>query len=188
MTRQQKLVILIMALIDLTIIGGLASHVIFFSAQSPSGSGRDISDISQPTGNGETCAATLLHELRDTGLLVTAHWDDVRSMIQVHVSPSTVSDTRMELIQQPETHSESLAAVAADGAQILWYILDRLPHPLPGACRVPETFTLIVCTESEGHQCYVMACHGTTLASWLAKDLSDEEFARDAHYREIRTP
>ncbi|HHE72331.1 MAG TPA: hypothetical protein ENL34_08645 [Chloroflexi bacterium] len=94
----------------------------------------------------------------------------------------------MELIQQPATHSESLAAVAADGAQILWYILDRLPHPLPGACRVPETFTLIVCTESEGHQCYVMACQGATLASWLAKDLSDEEFARDARYREIRTP
>ena len=182
MTRQQKLVILIMALIDLIIIGGLASYVIFSSAQSPSGPDRDIS---QPTGDGETCAATLLHELRGTGLLVTAHWDDARSMIQVHVSPSTVSDTRMELIQQPGTHSEPLAA---DGAQILWYILDRLPHPLPDACGVPETFTLTVCTESEGHQCYVMACRGATLASWLAQDLSDEEFARDARYREISTP
>lgn len=184
MTRQQRLVILAMALVDFLVIGGLASYVVSFNTPS---SPSPLQNTPQPTPNNDACAAVLLRNLTESGLIVTVQWDETESIIQVyeHVSGALTAHTQNEPVHQATEVPEWFTA---SSPQILWHVLDRLPHPLPDTCRIPETFMLNVCVRSDARQCYTLACQGTSLAAWLAQRFTDDEFAQSAHYRKISAP
>lgn len=115
MTTKQKVVLIVLAILDVAVVTGLGA--IMVSRSRPSADPAPILPAEDP------CAEALLSALATTGDATTVAW--TREAAHLSVAQSTVVST-----------------VPAE--QYLWTVLDSLPAPLPVVCPLPETVTISV--------------------------------------------
>jgi hypothetical protein len=166
MKRAQKLILVVFALVDLAVIGGLGLTVLRSSRPTPS---QAIPVAPSPSA----CVAGLLEVLSEEEGSARIDWDEhdgIAAQVTLNVSLA----------------AESLTAPPTP--QLLWSLLDRLAPTLRTLCELPPTVTLLVTVpDATGTVYYGMETAGETLAGWLRHDISDTELAAHARYRESRS-
>jgi hypothetical protein len=121
MTNRQKLILIVLGVLDLIVIAGLVIIVV-----------RQTRQIARPAVTlplDDPCAEALLSAMVTTDRAVTVAWSpDV-----AHLTVDLTAERR-----------------DTPGEQHLWIILDAIPAPLPASCPVPETILLSVQVPSGG--------------------------------------
>lgn len=167
MKRSHKIVLALMALIDLVVIGTLAFIVICSSNANRRGASPPT-----PIAYPSECSTLILEALSHT-------------MNSTRVSLEDGSQGFIYLIlSSPPSITDSPEAVSP---QILWHALDSLPPSLLSVCTIPSTITLVVeiRDETTDYQ-YAVNMTGETLTNWLLGQIDDGELAALSHYREAR--
>lgn len=122
MTRRQKLILIVLGVLDLIVIAGLATIVVRQTNQMVKPAAIVLPD--------DPCAEALLSALVTTDRAVTVAW-----------TPD-VAHLRVDL---------ATAQRDIPGEQYLWITLDALPAPLPTSCPIPKTMLLSIYVPSGEH-------------------------------------
>ncbi|MFP4394757.1 MAG: hypothetical protein ACLFTI_05785 [Anaerolineales bacterium] len=160
MTKRQKLILILFALLDVAVIVMLGS-LAYLQLHPPPVIRADISP----------CAQQLLVEFETLDPRIA--WDATNALHLSLTLPSS-GDASGEL---------------PPSAQALWPILDVLAAQLPADCPAPSQATIYLAVrEVAGVAHHVAQIDGATLTAWRDGDLSDAAFAARARYRRIMTP
>ena len=160
MTKRQKLILILFALLDVAVIVMLGS-LAYLQLHPPPVIRADISP----------CTQQLLAEFEALDPRIA--WDATNALHLALTLPSS-GDASGEL---------------PPSAQALWPILDALATQLPADCPAPSQVTInLTVREATGVIYHVAQIDGATLTAWREGDLSDADFAGQARYRRIRTP
>ena len=120
MTVRQRIILIVLGVLDLAVIAALATVVVTQSAAPP-----------MPTAPApipvDPCVDALLQAMAGTAGTATVAWTAQSAQITVYTE-----------------------ATAEPPEQRLWDLLDELPAPLPSICPVPETVTLHLAPSGEG--------------------------------------
>ena len=162
MTRKQKLILIILGVLDIAVITLLANVVI--RSLSPTPAASPIVVQASP------CEQRLI-ELAATTPPFTAGipkvaWNNRQLTIALRVMYSTATPPK-------------------DSAQLLWTALDTLAKVVREGCALPETIiiTIDAYAETETQQ-FLVQLAGADIKDWLAGVLSEEALAAQAHYRQ----
>lgn len=112
MTVRQRIILIILGILDLAVIAALTTVVVTQSS-APSTPTAPAPITFSP------CVDTLLQAMSGTSGTATVTWTAQSAQITVHTETA---------VEPPEQH--------------LWDLLDELPAPLPSICPVPEIVTL----------------------------------------------
>jgi hypothetical protein len=153
MTRQQKIILAILAFLNLAVIGALGTYANITTRRA-----RLLQQAHVP----DPCIGAVLAALSDAGGAVVVDWSRAAAYIDV---------------------SQSAPAGNNPPAQLIWALLDRLPSELEDLCTTPTTVTLAVHTGTPRRQTQTAVFPGEALMDWLQGDLSDDELAAQAQYR-----
>jgi len=159
MTRQQKITLVILALLDIAVMGALGTHAIATTRRARMPQQEQVYDL---VAGADPCVAAVLGALSDSGEVAFVDWSHAAAYIDV---------------SQP-------APVAEDPpAEPIWGLLDRLPVGIEDLCPTPATVTLSVHTGTPRRQTQTAVFPGAALMDWLRGELSDDELAAQSHYR-----
>jgi hypothetical protein len=168
----QKLVLVLFALVDVAVIGGLAMTVVRSSRrQLPEAA---PTAVAATGATPSACVAGLLERFSAGGASARVDWNDgagtaTRATVDITLAAGS--------LPEPPT------------PQLLWSLLDRLSPALLQECELPPTVTLRVrVTQESGTQLYALETPGDVLAGWLLGDVDDAELAAHARYRESVLP
>jgi len=153
MTRQQKIVLAILALLDIAVIGAMGAYAVITTRRA---------GPAQPAYVPDPCVTALLTALSDSGGTVFVAWSQTAAHIDV---------------------SQPAPAAPDHPAELIWRLLDRLPPELEDLCATPTTVTLAVHTGTARRQTQTAIIDGASLVDWLHGLLSDDELAAQAQYR-----
>lgn len=165
MTRTQKLMLLILGVLDLAVIGALAGIVIHTASQVPALPTVVRVQVSP-------CAQKLL----DAGAALpapfdsapTVAWDSAQLYVTLHASYST-------------------GAPPEESAQLLWTALDSIAAVLRDGCAVPQTITIALTAQGETETLHYLAqLAGDDIAAWMAGALPEADLAAHSHFRQSR--
>jgi hypothetical protein len=160
MKRRQKLVLVGLAVVNVLVIGLMATTVIVTMRRN-----RRPPAIPGTGATPSPCVADLLPALESAGYAPAVTWDTQEARVHLELLPVTT------------------AAVEAD-PQLLWAALDALATGLPATCRTPRTLTLSLSVRAEGETHHFTGrFSGPSLQAWRAGELSDEEFAAESRFR-----
>ena len=153
MTRQQKIILAILAILNIAVIGTMGAHAIITTRRA-----RLLQQAHVP----DPCEGAVLGALADPGSAVVVDWSRAAAYIEVS-QPAPAGNHRP--------------------AQLIWALLDRLPSEILDLCATPTTVTLAVHTGTPRRQTQTAVFPGETLMDWLHGNLSDDELASQAQYR-----
>lgn len=169
----QKRIVVLLAIVDLLVIGGLAAVVVRNSRPA-----QPVASVAVPTPS--ACTTLLLEALAPCGDSTASGWDTATPGEPLTATTTSPAHIRVTL-------SPAIAEVEGS-AQVLWTVLDHLPRSLPDLCVLPPSVTLMVTTRQTGEAVhYTAEFEGTALSAWLRGELDDEALAAGARYREITT-
>ncbi len=158
MTKRQKLILILFALLDVAVIAMLGSLAYLELHPQPV----LRADISP-------CVQQLLAEFDPLAPQIA--WDATNALHLALTSPPA-GDT---------------AEDAPPSVQALWPILDTLATRLPAECPAPSRVTIhLAARDASGVTHHVAQIDGATLTAWRDGDLSDATFAAQARYRKLR--
>lgn len=161
MTKRQKLILILFALLDVAFIVMLGSFI-YLQLHPPPPQPVIRADLSP-------CAQRLLAEF---GALNPRIAWDATNALQLALAPPPPDDA----------FGDGSAA-----AQALWPILDALAAQLAEDCPAPSQVTIyLTARDASGVTHHVAQIDGAKLAAWRDGDLSDALFATEARYRKLR--
>jgi len=157
MTRQQKIVLAILALLDIAVIGAMGAYAVITTRRA-----RLLQQGPGLVAGADPCVTAVLGALSGPDDTVFVAWSQAAAHIDV---------------LQPAPAAED------PPAELIWGFLDRLPPELEELCATPATVTLAVHTGAPRKQTQTAVFPGTSLMDWLHGVLSDDELAAQAQYR-----
>lgn len=163
MTRQQKLILVVLGILDIAVIALLGSAVI----RSLPPATPTVSPIALQAS---PCAQRMIETFTAMppfdGGVPTVAWDAHQLSLALDAGYTTPAPPK-------------------DSAQLLWTALDGIATSLQAGCTLPETVTVTVIAHGtvETHR-FLAQLRGADVESWLAGDLSDVALAATARYRE----
>ncbi len=163
MTRRQKLILIILGILDVAVIALLGSAVV----RSLPPTTPTVSPIAVQIS---PCEQKMLETFSTTPPFAdgvpTVAWSNKQLHLSLHVA--------YKASVPPE-----------DSAQYLWTALDSIAEIVQEGCTLPEkvTISIIAQGEAETHQ-FLVQLAGSDIKGWLAGALSDEALAALAHYRQ----
>jgi hypothetical protein len=159
MTKRQKFILILLALLDVAVIGMLGS-LIYLELHPRPVLRADISP----------CVQQLLVEFDAMDPQIA--WDRTNALHLALTLP---------------IYDEASGDVAP-APQAIWPILDALAEQFLADCPTPRQVTIhLTVREATGVTHHVAQIDGATLTAWREGDLSDAAFAAQARYRRIRT-
>jgi len=153
MTRQQKIILAILAFLNIAVIGTLGAYAVVTTRRAR---------LLQQAHVLDPCVGAVLGALSDSGGAAFVDWSETAAHIDVSQPPPAAKDPP---------------------AQLIWALLDRLPSELEDLCATPTTVTLAVHTGTPRRQTQTAVFPGEALMDWLHGDLSDDELASRSQYR-----
>jgi len=153
MTRQQKIILAILAFLNIAVIGTMGAYAVITTRRA-----RLLRQAHVP----DPCVGAILAALPDSGGAALVDWSQAAAHIDV---------------------SQPALAANDPPAQLIWALLDRLPSELEDLCTTPTTVTLAVHTGTPRTQTQTAVFPGEALIDWLHGDLSDDELAAQTQYR-----
>ena len=159
MTRQQKIILAILALVDIAVIGALGTHAVATDRRARLLQEERVSGL---VAGADPCVAAVLGALSDYGGVAFVDWSQAAAYIDV---------------------SQPAAAAEDPPAEPIWGLLDLLPTGIEDLCATPETVTLAVHTGTPRRQTQTAVFPGAALMDWLHGDVSDDELAAQSLYR-----
>ncbi len=166
MTRLQKLILVILGILDVAVIALLASVVIQNLPPTPTMSPIVVQ------------ASPCTHRLVELFSAATSFADGI---------PIVAWDDQQLALSLRVVHPA--ATPPEDSAQHLWTALDTIAKIAPEGCPLPETVTIAINAhgESETHQ-FLVQLAGADIENWLAGNLTEEALATRARYRQTTAP
>jgi hypothetical protein len=169
MTRKQKLILGLLALVDVIVVGVIAGYIVVTTARdrrqpaapfpAPSRRGIQASDL-------PACTRYLLETLTIPGQSVEVSEDAGAVWAKLTVTPQTG-----ENVVTP---------------QVLWLTLDLLTPEFAEACPDATTLTIAVSAASEGqNRHYVAQVRHADLIAWLRNEMNEDDFAATIRYRAV---
>ena len=153
MTRQQKIILAILAFLNIAVIGTMSAYAVITTRRA-----RPLPQAQVP----DPCVAALLGALSDSGSSAFVDWSPAAAHIEVSQPATTAEDPPVQLI---------------------WALLDRLPTELEDLCTTPTTVTLAVHTGTPRTHTQTAVFPGEDLMGWLRGSISDDDLATQAQYR-----
>ncbi len=161
MTKRQKFILILFALLDVAVIVMLGS-LIYLELHPRPVLRADISP----------CAQQLLAEFDAMDPQIA--WDATNAL---HLA-----------LTLPPPNDNGASGELPPSAQALWPILDALATQFSADCPASRQVTIhLTAREAAGVAHHVAQIDGATLTAWRDGDLSDADFAAQARYRRIRT-
>ncbi|NBD35223.1 MAG: hypothetical protein GVY30_04395 [Chloroflexi bacterium] len=157
MTKRQKFILILLALLDVAVIVMLGS-LIYLELHPRPVLRADLSP----------CAQQLLAEFGAMDPQIA--WDATNALHLALTLPI----------------SDKASGDVAPSAQALWPILDALAEHFSADCPAPRQVTIrLAVRDASGVTHHVAQIDGATLTAWREGDLSDANFAAQARYRRI---
>ncbi|MCJ7736922.1 MAG: hypothetical protein MUQ10_06345 [Anaerolineae bacterium] len=153
MTRQQKIILAILAFLNIAVIGTLSAYAVITTRRA-----RPLQQAHVP----DPCTAAILSALSDPDSAAFVDWSQAAAHVDVSLPAPAATDPP---------------------AQLIWALLDRLPAELEYLCATPTTVTLAVHSGNPRRQTQTAVFPGPALMDWLNCGLSDDELAAQAEYR-----
>jgi hypothetical protein len=169
-TRAQKLILVALTLVNLLVIGGLATTVI--------SQGRGAGMVASPSP-GETA-------LPDTPTAPSPCAEHLITSLQWLGGTTRVSSPGDELLVEVTFGPSGLTASNVPDAspQALWSLLDSLSPAFTQACGTPEWVTLTArFRDAAPPEVFTVRLAGPHLVSWLVGGLDDAGLVAEARYR-----
>jgi hypothetical protein len=153
MIRQQKIVLAILAILDIAVIGAMGAYAVVTTR---------LQRVPGPVAGADPCVTAVLSALSNSNGTVFVAWSQAAAHIDV---------------------SQPAPAAEDPPAELIWGLLDRLPPELEDLCSTPTTVTLAVHTGAPRKQTQTAIIDGASLIGWLHGVLSDDELAAQVQYR-----
>ncbi|HQE92743.1 MAG TPA: hypothetical protein PLH19_08335 [Anaerolineae bacterium] len=163
MTRKQRIVLIILGILDVSVIAALAGSVVHSIRSTPTAPTPAPLYLS-------ACEQSMLNTLAampaPLGEMPMVAWDEGN----LYVSLRAVYPT---------------ATPPEESAQLLWTTLDSMATVLRQGCTIPSTITiaLTACGQTETIH-YLAQLAGQDMAAWMAGTLSEEDLAAQSHFRQ----
>ncbi len=169
MTKRQKQVLIVMAMVDLLVVVGLGAYALAHRGLSPGTSAARET----PMPRLSPCVAFLLESAERAGWTARVSESDTTVLYEVTMAASQAA----------------FAAEADSQADAVWSVLDSLSPEYADVCGRCETVVLnVIVANGAGSSGAVMAeLQSVTLARWLQGTLSDSELAAQSRYRSAVT-
>jgi hypothetical protein len=159
----QKLIVVLFALVDLAVIGGLALTVFQNTRES-------LPQVPAGAAPPSACITGLIEAYSGEGISARIDWRE---------EGASAPHATLDIVLAAE------ALPAPPTPQLVWELLDRLSPALHDLCEFPSTVTLrVTVSGTTGTSYYAIETPGDQLAGWLRGELDDEELALHARYRE----
>jgi len=166
MTRKQKRILIVLGMLDLVVIGVLATVIVrtMPSAPAPAAPPDVVQAEFSPCMQRMLDACdTLPAPFSDTA---TVAWDTTQLYITL--------DARYPSPTPPPA-----------SAQLLWMALDEVKAVLLSGCYIPETITIALTAHGNTETMqYLAQLSGQDVAAWMAGTLSEESLAAQSHFRQ----
>lgn len=164
MTRKQKLILIILGVLDLVVIGALAVIIVRTMTATPATPPAVVQAEVSPCMQRMLDACNALPiPFSDTA---TVAWDTT----QLYITLQAVYP---------------FAAPPSESAQLLWVALDEIAVVLRSGCYIPETITITLTAHGNVETVrYLAQLAGQDVAAWMAGTLSEENLAAQSHFRQ----
>lgn len=161
MTRKQKIVLLILGVLDIGVIAALAGIVIHSMRPTP---------VTPTPITLSACEQNMLNALAAMPAPLTdapsVAWDNAHLYVTLHIA----------------YHS---ATPPEESAQVLWTALDSMAAVLRDDCAIPPAITIALTAQGEAQTIHYLAqISGQDVADWMAGTLAEQDLAARAHFRQ----
>ncbi len=173
MTKRQKQVLIVMAMVDLLVVVGLGAYALAHRGLSPGTSAARETPLPRLS----PCVAFLLESAERAGWTARVSESDTTVLYEVTMAASQAAFA---------TEADSQAGSQADA---VWSVLDSLSPEYADVCGRWETVVLnVIVANGAGSSGAVTAeLQAVALARWLQGTLSDSELAAQTRYRSAVT-
>lgn len=166
MTRKQKLILIVLGVLDLVVIGVLAAVVFRTMPSAPA--------PAAPPDVVQAQFSPCMQKMLDACDALPAPFSDTATVAWDTTQLYITLDARYPTATPPP-----------ESAQLLWTALDELSAVLLSGCYIPETITIALTAHgSVGTGQYLAQLAGQDVAAWMAGTLSEESLAAQSHFRQ----
>ncbi len=163
MTRKQKIVLIILGVLDVSVIAALAGIVIHSMRPTPVAPTPVPAYLSACEQKMLDTLAGMPAPLTETPIVA---WDEAYLYVTLKVAYATATP--------PE-----------GTAQLLWTALDSIATVLHNECAVPQTITIALTAQGQAATTHYLAqLAGQDVAAWMAGTLPEEDLAAQSHFRQ----
>lgn len=163
MTQKQKIILIILGVLDVSVIAALAGIVIHSTRPTPIAPTPIPAYLSACEQHMLDVLAGMPAPLGETSVLA---WDDTQLYVTLKAGYQTATP--------PE-----------ESAQLLWAALDSIAAVLRDGCAVPQTITIALTVQGETQTVHYLAqLAGQDVAAWMAGTLPEEDLAAQSHFRQ----
>jgi hypothetical protein len=165
MTRKQKIVLIVLGVLDVGVIAALAGIVIHSMRPTPAAPTPVPAYLSACEQSMLDALATMPASLSETPIVA---WDDAH----LYVTLQAVYPT---------------ATPPDESAQLLWMALDSIAAVLLDGCTVPPTITIALTAQGQTETTHYLAqLAGQDMTAWMAGTLPEADLAAQSHFRQTR--
>ncbi|HQI86695.1 MAG TPA: hypothetical protein PKV20_19160, partial [Anaerolineae bacterium] len=162
MTRKQRLILILLGVLDVSVIALLAGIVIHDTRTVPAAPTPTLVRISACEQKMLDALAGMPAPLSDTPAVA---WDEMQLYITLKATYPTATP--------PEA-----------SAQLLWTTLDRLASVLQDECTVPETISIALTAQGTTNNVHYLAqLAGRDVIAWMEGTLPEEDLAAQSRFR-----